>query len=100
MACYFMAQIRITDRDEYDRYLAGTDAVFAKYEGEYLAVDTAPTVLEGEWAYDRAVLIRFPDAAALRRWYESPEYQEILRHRLAGAKCLTLAVAGLPGLYG
>ncbi len=69
----------------YDRYLDGFDAVFERYEGEVLLVDDAPTVLEGEWPYTRLVLIRFPDEAALRRWYDSPEYQRLaqIRHQAA-----------------
>lgn len=94
MPCYFIAQIDIHNPREYQRYLDECDAVFAKHDGEYLAVDTAPTVLEGDWPFGRVVLIRFPSEIALRRWYESPEYQRILAHRLKGARCVTIAANG------
>ncbi len=81
MSVYFVAGLRIHDGAGYDRYLEGFDAVFGRYEGEVVLVDETPAVLEGEWPYTRLVLLRFPDEAALRRWYESPEYQRLARLR-------------------
>ena len=81
MSVYVMAHIAIEDRDEYARYEAGFLEIFSQYRGELLAVSDAPEVVEGEWPYTRAVLIRFPDAEEARRWYESPEYQALARHR-------------------
>ncbi len=85
MSVYFIANLRVHQPALYDRYLDGFDAIFERYEGEVLLVDDAPSVLEGEWPYTRLVLIRFPDEAALRRWYDSPEYQRLaqIRHQAA-----------------
>jgi uncharacterized protein (DUF1330 family) len=94
MTAYFVAQIRIDDVAEYQKYLDRSDDVFARFNGTYLAVDAAPTVLEGTWPYSRAVIIRFPDEADLLAWYRSPDYQEILAHRLGGAHCDTVVVHG------
>lgn len=95
MSCYFIAQIKITDMNEYEKYLDGTDSVFSRYNGKYLAVDTKPEVLEGSWSSDRIVIIEFENEKELKRWYESPEYQAILKYRLKAAKCDTLLVKGL-----
>jgi uncharacterized protein (DUF1330 family) len=32
------------------------------------------TVLEGDWAPERIVVIEFPTVDAAKRWYDSPEY--------------------------
>lgn len=98
MSCYFIANIKINDLKVYQNYLAGCDEVFAKFNGQYLAVDQNPTILEGEWKYERVVMIRFPSEADLRQWYESPEYQEILQYRLQGAHCDTIVAHGIPGV--
>lgn len=95
MSCYFVAQIQINDMDEYQKYLDSTDAVFSKFNGKYLAVDTNPVVIEGSWLYSRFVIIEFENEKELREWYESPEYQSILQYRLKAAKCDTLLVKGL-----
>ena len=49
MSVYFLANIRINDEQEYQRYLDRADDVFSNYKGSYLAVDKNPEVLEGEW---------------------------------------------------
>lgn len=95
MSCYFVAQIQIYDKDEYQKYLNGVDEVFSKFNGKYLAVDENPDILEGSWSYSRAIIIEFPNETDLRRWYESPEYQALVQHRLKAAKCDTLIVKGL-----
>ncbi len=94
MSTYFIANIRIHDRQEYDKYLSSVDEVFAKFNGKYLAVDEQPSVLEGAWNYTKAVLIEFPSEKDLRAWYESEEYQQILKYRLQGAQCDAILVHG------
>jgi uncharacterized protein (DUF1330 family) len=64
--------------------------VFQKFNGRYLAVDQHPEVLEGTWNYSRVALIEFPDRDALKKWYNSPEYQEIVKFRLNAADCDTI----------
>lgn len=92
---YFIANIRIKDSLEYQKYINETEKVFSKYNGEYLAVDNTPTLLEGEWDYTRNVIIRFPSKVEFEQWYYSKEYQEILKFRLAAAQCDTILVEGL-----
>lgn len=58
MSVYFMANIRIHDPLEYERYLDRSEEVFARYKGTCLAVDDKPMVLEGEWNSNRVVLIQ------------------------------------------
>ncbi|HML46275.1 MAG TPA: DUF1330 domain-containing protein [Clostridia bacterium] len=95
MSAYFIANIRITDQVEYDRYLAEVDEVFARFNGQYITVDENPLVLEGQWDYSRLVLIRFPDLESLGQWYDSEDYRRIRAHRLQGAACDTVVVQGL-----
>lgn len=85
MSCYFIAQINIRDREEYQKYLNGFDEIFEKYKCIVVAVDDEPILLEGEWPYTRTVLIHFPDEDEAKQWSESAEYRELvkLRHRAA-----------------
>ncbi len=48
---YFVANIKIDDESEYQKHLDKVDKVFAKYNGNYLAVDKSPKILEGDWNY-------------------------------------------------
>ena len=94
MSCYFVARIAIHDRAGYGIYEDGFDDVFAPYHGEVLAVDDAPELLEGEWNATRMVLIRFPSRQECRRWYDSPEYQKLARHRWNSSHADILLVHG------
>ncbi len=49
MCHYFIANIKIKDEDEYTKYLNKADEMFSKYNGKYLAVDSKPIILEGNW---------------------------------------------------
>lgn len=81
MDCFFVAQINIEDSDEYQRYLAGYDEVFSKFNGTVLAADDDVEILEGDWPFGRTVIVRFPSPEELLKWYRSPEYEELARHR-------------------
>ena len=81
MPVYISASIRIEDPDEYGKYQAGFMPIFERFQGEVIAVSDEPRVVEGDWPFTRAVLLRFPDEDAARAWYESPEYQAIAVHR-------------------
>lgn len=95
MSSYFVAQIQINDNDEYQKYLDGVDEVFSRYNGKYLAVDGDPKILEGQWSYNRIVIIEFSNEDELKRWYTSEDYQNLLQYRLKAAQCDTLIVKGL-----
>lgn len=91
---FFSAHIRIHDAEEYGRYLARYDEAFAGTGGEVLAVDDAPRTLEGAPLAGRVVLIRFPDEAAFRSWYDSPAYKAIVVHRHAGSDADAQLITG------
>ena len=92
MSSYFIAQIKINNEEEYKKYLKDTDFIFSKYNGKYLAVDNNPEILEGKWNYSRLVLIEFPNKNELKKWYNSEDYQIILKYRLNAAQCDTIIV--------
>jgi uncharacterized protein (DUF1330 family) len=95
MSCYFIANIKIHDDQEYRKYLEGADAIFKRYHGEYLSVDNHPVILEGHWDYTRTVLIRFDSRDDFMEWYNSTDYQNILKFRLEAAVCDTILAEGL-----
>ena len=92
MSSYFVAQIKINNNEEYEKYIKAANMVFSKYKGEYLAVDNDPEILEGKWNYSRIVLIKFSNNEELKKWYNSKDYQKILKYRLSAAHCDTIIV--------
>ncbi len=94
MSYYFAANIKIKDKVGYKKYIDKADEVFAKFNGQYLAVDDKPKVIEGRWNYTRAVIIEFKSKSDFEKWYNSKEYQEILNYRLNNSDCDTILVKG------
>jgi uncharacterized protein (DUF1330 family) len=94
MSVWFSATIRIHDPNGYEAYLAGTDEALAGTGGEVVAVDDAAVPLEGRPSPGRRVLIRFPDEAAFRAWYDGPLYRRLREIRFAAADCETVLIRG------
>ncbi len=92
MSYYFLTNIKIKDKESYQKYIDKADEVFAKFNGKYLAVDDKPKVIEGKWNYTRAVLIEFKNESDFEKWYNSIEYQEILKYRMNNSDCDTILI--------
>jgi len=95
MKHYFVAQIKINDPVEYEKYLEHFDDIFSKFKGRYLAIDESPALLEGNWNYSKSVLVEFNSKKDFEDWYFSADYQKILKHRLKAAKCDTILIKGI-----
>jgi uncharacterized protein (DUF1330 family) len=96
MPVYIINNMTIQDRAEYETYLGAFMGVFRQFDGQVLAVQNAPAAFEGEWPFDRTVILSFPDREQLLRWYESPEYQAIVGHRFKGTTSNVVILDGLP----
>jgi len=94
MSVYFIANIKIKDRNEYKKYEEGFDDIFANYAGTVVTVDDNARVLEGTWPYTRTVVIRFPGEEEFERWYQSAEYQKLARHRFTASDTDAILVRG------
>ena len=95
MAVYIINNMTIHDRAAYETYLRAFMGVFRKFNGEVLVAADAPVAVEGEWSYDRTIVLRFPSRGDALRWSESPEYQEIARHRREGTKSNIVILDGV-----
>ena len=80
MAGYFIANYTITDQAGYDAYVAAVRPTLEAHGAERVVVDRDSDRLEGP-AGHVTIVLRFASKAAATDWYESPEYQAILRLR-------------------
>ena len=85
MAAYLIGHISVQDPQLWAQYRAKVPATLAEWGGEVMLRGQRVAVLSGEHPYADCVVIRFPDAAAIKGWYESPAYQALipLRQRAA-----------------
>jgi len=90
MAGYIVADIEITNPDEYQKYARQTAATLEPYGGKYLVRGGQPETLEGDWKSKRIVIIEFASVEQAKAWYDSPEYSAIkgIRHRSAVSNIL------------
>lgn len=95
MTVYLIAKIDLKDRETYAKYEAGFGEIFAKYNGQMLAVEESPEVLEGEWPHWRTVLIQFPSREDALAWYRSDEYQALAQFRFEASSADTVILQGL-----
>jgi len=96
MSAYMVAQIQINDPEEYKKYLAGFLPIFERYGGELLATSNCETeVIEGEWAYPRTVIMKFPSTEHAHNWHNDSEYKALAEHRWRSAQENLVLVAGI-----
>jgi uncharacterized protein (DUF1330 family) len=94
MKAYFILHIKMKDEVVYKKYLERCDAVFCKYKGRYLAVDDEYIVVEGKDESSRIVLIEFDNESDFTEWYNSNDYQDIVKYRLQGSDCNSVLIHG------
>ena len=95
MTVYTIAQLKFKDLASYRRYQKAFPSVFARFNAKVLAADEEPVVLEGDWPYDKVVILAFPDEDEARRFSEDSGYQAIAVDRKAGADTVALMVKGM-----
>jgi len=92
-AYVIIVQEQIIDQDELDLYAKGAPGAVGTHKIVPLVLHAAPKVIEGGPA-EAVTMLQFDDVAAAEAWYESPEYQAILQHRLRGARYHSFIVPG------
>ena len=95
MPAYLLVDCEVTDAARYEKYKALAPPAITKYGGRYLARGGATTKLEGNWTPNRIVVLEFPDTAAARRFYDSPEYRAARAERAGAANMNMVLVEGL-----
>jgi uncharacterized protein (DUF1330 family) len=95
MAHYVVWDAEITNRPGLEPYVAAVTDTITKHGGRYLARAGATKLIEGGPEPKAIVILEFPDAASCDRWYNSPEYQKILPHRLQNSKGRLFTLEGV-----
>lgn len=94
MAAYLIGNLEITDPSGFAEYARQVPAVIAQYGGRYVVRGGPAELIEGDGPLHRQVVLEFPDMAALRTWYASPEYAPLLALRQRTAHTRVIFVEG------
>ena len=100
MTTYVLAQLSIHDPERYGRYVRAFADALAPFAGRLLVADDRPQVLEGEWPYDKVVLIEFADRDEAERWAGSDAYRSISVDRRAATTATVLSLRSLGARTG
>jgi uncharacterized protein (DUF1330 family) len=95
MKVYAIAQSRVTDPEQLNKYVAAASPTLAAHKIKILAYDEAPVVIEGVVDQPRTVILEFDSRQAFYDWYESPEYQAARELRLDAAVGHFILVQGV-----
>ncbi len=93
---YLLASLQVSDLDAYlNDYGFPVMPILLGAGGEVLVATRQVAVLEGDYAANWSVVVRFPDQAAADGWYMSPEYQAMIpvRQGLTDPDASTLVIA-------
>ncbi len=87
---------RTTDPDELTRYREKAPLARQAHAVTPIAFYGPHDVLEGP-PLEGAAILQFPSMEAARAWYDSPEYQAALTHRLKGSVSRVFLIEGAAG---
>lgn len=93
---HFIAHFTVNDQDGYHVYEKGFFPILKKYGARFITYDDNPTILEGERAEGRTVIIEFESEATFQAWWDSPEYVELAAHRKAATTTHSICVVHAP----
>jgi len=94
MSGYLIANIEVADAKGFDEYRQKVGPLIAQFGGRYIVRGGDVRRLEGNLPINRLVVLEFPSLDAAQRFYDSPEYQPLLKIRLASTKSDVVLAAG------
>jgi uncharacterized protein (DUF1330 family) len=97
MPGYLIVNIEVTDPKGYEEYRQKVPPVLAKFGGRYIIRGGDMRVVEGNFPIKRLVVVEFPSLEAAQTFYDSPEYQPLLKLRLASTHSDAALIPGYSG---
>ena len=95
MSAYIIANVTVTNATQYDEYRRWSTAAMQAHQAEVCVRGGKVEVLEGDWAPERLVILKFASVAAARSFYDSPEYGKARAAREGAAIMRMIVVEGV-----
>ena len=90
-SAYILANVQVTNPEQYEAYKKFSSAAMQAHGAEVCVRGGKVEVLEGDWAPERVVLLKFPSVEAARAFNDSPEYS-LARQARAGAAVMRMVL--------
>lgn len=95
MSGYNIAIVQVTNPTQYEEYKKWSTLAMKAHNAEVCVRGGQVQLLEGDWAPERVVILKFPTFAAAKAFYETPEYLQAREARAGAAVMRMIAVEGL-----
>ena len=91
---YVIGHVTVTDPEAYKAYAMRNDELLPKFGGKFLVRGGTAETVEGA-TKERHVILEFETVDGARTFYNSPEYQENMKIRLANSTGDIVIVEGV-----
>ena len=92
---YVIATVRITHPVQYEEYKKWSTAAMQAHNAEICIRGGQVKVMEGDWAPERVVVLKFASFDAAKAFYDSPEYGKARAARAGAAIMQLICVEGV-----
>ena len=96
MSAYVIVEFTVKDPDVYREKYAGNAGKTAKEYGAKTLANSNWEILDGDPMLSSGVIVQFPDRETALRWYNSPEYQQLIEVRGIAMDVRFSLLDGLP----
>ena len=94
-AGYVIAQLKVTNPDNYKEYVEKVTPLVKKFDGEFLVRNGEYKIFDGETQFPRIVMLKFPSYERTLQWYNSEEYEPIKKIRLDNSEGTNIIIKGV-----
>lgn len=94
-SAYIIADVQVTNPTQYEEYKKWSSAAMQAHGAEVCVRGGKVDVIEGDWAPQRIVLLKFPDVEAAKKFNSSPEYGKARAAREGAAIMRMIVVEGV-----
>jgi uncharacterized protein (DUF1330 family) len=81
MSAYVIAEFTVKDPEVYREKYASNAGKTTKAYGAQALANSNWEILDGDPMLSSGAIMRFPDRATALKWYNSPEYQQLIEVR-------------------
>lgn len=75
MACYVIADMNVTNPEQFAEFIEVTPATVHQYGGKYLIRGGSIVVAQGDWTPSRLVVIECAGMDQASAWFDSTEFE-------------------------
>jgi uncharacterized protein (DUF1330 family) len=94
-SAYIIANVTVTNPVQYEEYKKWSSAAMQAHGAEVCVRGGKVEVIEGDWAPERLVILKFPSVDAAKAFDASPEYGKARAARQGAAVMRMILVEGV-----